>query len=117
MKDDQGLENRIQRKDRDPEVFFYEIKVKGLLDAQRSKWFQGMTLIYVEDVENGSTCTLITGPVIDQPALHGLLTMVRDLNLTLISVRRFTPITGRVEEVSSNPGPSDIGRISPGGSC
>ncbi len=49
------------------------------------------------------TCTLIAGPVIDQPALHGLLTIVRDLNLTLISVRRVIPGPCKVEEVTGIP--------------
>ena len=71
-----------------PTPVFYEITVQGRLDPQRSQWFEGMTLTCVENSEGGETCTLIAGPVMDQPALHGLLTKIRDLNLTLISVRR-----------------------------
>ena len=77
---------------------FYEIKIQGQLDAQRSSWFEGMTLTCIDDDESGVACTLIAGPVMDQPALHGLLTKIRDLNLTLISVRRFIPETGTLEE-------------------
>ena len=77
---------------------FYEIKVQGQLDPQRSKWFEGMTLQTIENGDNGMACTLILGPVIDQPALYGLLNKIRDLNLTLISVRRYTLGTSSMEE-------------------
>jgi hypothetical protein len=83
----------------------YEIMVQGQLDPQRSKWFEGMTLTYIENGESGLAYTLIAGPVIDQPALHGLLTKIRDLNLVLISVRQLIPGTGTVEQVSVIPGP------------
>lgn len=61
----------------------YEIKVEGHLSHQWTDWFGGLT-ITCED--NGDT--LITGPVIDQAALYGLLKKVRDLGMTLISVNR-----------------------------
>jgi hypothetical protein len=64
-----------------------------------------MTLSHAENGESGMSCTLITGPVIDQPALHGLLIKIRDLNLTLISIRRFIPGTNTVEEVPIKPEP------------
>jgi hypothetical protein len=66
----------------------YEIKIKGVLDAHWSQWFEGMNLRQVENGESGQLCTLIAGPIADQPALHGLLAKIRDLNLTLISVSR-----------------------------
>lgn len=66
----------------------YEIKIKGLLDAHWGQWFEGMTLKPRENAETGQDCTLIIGPIADQPALHGLLAKIRDLNLTLISVRK-----------------------------
>jgi hypothetical protein len=77
---------------------YYEILVQGQLDSCRSSWFEGMTLKHIENVESGSACTLISGPVIDQPALHGLLTKIRDLNLTLISIRRVFPGAHTVED-------------------
>ncbi|MGH7450528.1 MAG: hypothetical protein ACRENG_04235 [bacterium] len=64
---------------------FYQIRVKGRLDQSWSSWFDNMTLTF----EKGETA--ITGPVPDQAALHGLLTKVRDLGLTLIDVRRIEP--------------------------
>ncbi len=66
-----------------PEPLVYQIRIKGHLDAQWTSWFEGMT-ITLED--NGDT--LLTGQVIDQAALHGLLKKVRDLGLPLISVNR-----------------------------
>lgn len=60
---------------------YYQIRIRGHLDAQWSEWFEGLT-VTMED--NGDT--LITGLVIDQAALHGLLKKVRDLGMPLISV-------------------------------
>jgi len=67
---------------------FYEIIVQGQLDSLWEGWFDGMTLSPVENGENSIACTLISGFVVDQAALHGLLFKIRDLNLPLISVRR-----------------------------
>jgi hypothetical protein len=66
----------------------YEVKIKGLLDAHWQRWFEGMTLKHQENVEGEQDYTLIMGAIADQPALHGLLAKIRDLNLTLISVRK-----------------------------
>jgi hypothetical protein len=59
----------------------YEIRVKGHLDPSWSDWFDGMTIIHEPSGE-----TLLTGTLVDQAALHGLLTRVRDLGILLISV-------------------------------
>ena len=64
----------------------YEIRIKGHLDDQWADWFEGLT-ITLED--NGNT--LLTGPVIDQAALHGLLKKVRDLGMPLVSVSPVEP--------------------------
>jgi hypothetical protein len=64
----------------------YEIRVKGHLDGKWAAWFEGLT-ITLED--NGDT--LLTGPVVDQAALHGLLKKVRDLGLPLVSVSPVEP--------------------------
>ena len=61
----------------------YQIRIKGHLGPRWTDWFGGMT-ITLED--NGDT--LLTGPVVDQAALHGMLRRVRDLGLPLISVTR-----------------------------
>jgi len=64
----------------------YEIRVKGHLGAQWSAWFGGLTITLEDDGE-----TLLTGPVVDQAALHGLLRKVRDLGMPLISAIRVKP--------------------------
>jgi hypothetical protein len=91
MKDDQTKNDYFRRSNSETGPVFYEIMVQGKLDSQRSKWFEGMTLAYIENSESGFGYTMIVGPVIDQPALHGLLTKIRDLNLILISVQRCIP--------------------------
>lgn len=64
----------------------YEIRLQGHLGLQWSDWFGGLTLT-LED--NGTT--VLTGPVVDQAALHGLLRKVRDLGLPLLAIRRIEP--------------------------
>ena len=66
---------------------YYEIKIKGHLEPHWSDWFGGLK---VTNLEGGET--LLSGPLPDQPALHGLLERIRDLNLTLISVTSGGPI-------------------------
>lgn len=61
----------------------YQITVKGLLDQKWSDWFDGFTITLQRGDE-----TLLTGPVADQAALHGLLAKIRDLGLPLLSVQR-----------------------------
>ena len=64
----------------------YEIRLKGHLNDRWAAWFKSLT-ITLED--NGDT--LLTGPVIDQAALHGLLKKVRDLGMPLVSVSPVEP--------------------------
>jgi len=61
----------------------YEIRLKGHLNARWADWFDGLTLTQESD-----GTTVLSGSVIDQAALHGLLAKVRDLGLPLIAVRR-----------------------------
>jgi hypothetical protein len=65
----------------------YQIKVQGRLDARWAHWFDGMS-IALEQAEDGSTLTVLTGSVIDQAALYGLIGHLRDLGLPLISIER-----------------------------
>jgi len=64
----------------------YSIRVKGHLDDHWSAWFDGLTITNTAGGE-----TLIHGPIADQAALHGVLSKVRDLGLTLIAVARGAP--------------------------
>jgi hypothetical protein len=64
----------------------YEIRIKGHLADRWTGYFGGL-VITLED----SGDTLLTGPVVDQAALHGLLKKVRDLGMPLISVNRIEP--------------------------
>ena len=59
----------------------YEIRVAGHLPPEWGEWFEGLTITLEEDGD-----TLLTGPVLDQAALHGLLKKVRDLGLSLVAV-------------------------------
>jgi hypothetical protein len=72
----------------------YQIRVEGHLGRQWTDWFGGVT-IALED--NGDT--LLTGPVIDQAALYGLLKKVRDLAMPLVSVIRDKPVEADVSDV------------------
>jgi hypothetical protein len=69
-----------------PEPELYEIRVRGHLDARWANQFEGLTITLEEDGN-----TLLTGPVIDQAALHGMLKKVRDLGLPLVSVNPVKP--------------------------
>jgi hypothetical protein len=62
----------------------YRIVVKGHLDPEWSDWFEGLTMTLADNGE-----TILTGPIVDQAALHGLLIKIRDLGLPLLSL---TPI-------------------------
>ena len=64
-----------------PEDGQYEIRLRGHLETRWAAWFDGMTLSHERD---GST--VLSGRVVDQAALHGLLQKVRDTGLPLVSV-------------------------------
>lgn len=64
----------------------YEIRISGHLPRQWADWFEGLTITLEEDGD-----TLLTGQVIDQAALHGVLKKVRDVGLPLVSVRPLAP--------------------------
>ena len=76
--------------DRSPgpnEAATYQIKIQGRLSERWSSWFDGLS-ISTETAEDGSVLTTITGPVADQSALHGLISRIRDLGLSLVLVER-----------------------------
>ena len=65
----------------------YQVQVQGWIGERWANWFDGMAMTY-QGTEDDSPITVLTGPVVDQPALRSLLTKIWDLNLTLISVTR-----------------------------
>jgi hypothetical protein len=75
----------------------YQIVVKGRLDPGWTEWFDGLTVAVTRD-ETGTVLTTLTGSVLDQGALHGLLARVRDLGLLLLEVHRL--------ETGAGPGPA-----------
>jgi hypothetical protein len=64
----------------------YRIRVQGRLSQTGAAWFEGFTLSVDETTSPLQTC--LEGPVMDQAALHGLISRIRDLGLTLITVQR-----------------------------
>src|SRR5512141_1222904 len=80
------MSNQHGRKTDPSQPMIYQIRLKGHLGSQWTDWFGGLTITLEE---NGDT--LLTGPVIDQAALFGLLKKVRDLGLPLVSVNRSEP--------------------------
>jgi hypothetical protein len=82
------------------EAIIYQIRIEGQLGQQWTDWFDGLSITPGED-----GTTLLTGPVIDQSALHGLLKKVRDLGAPLVSVNRMET------DGSSNPNQITKGEI------
>lgn len=71
------------KQDGDPGAGRYEIRLTGRLHERWAAWFDGLTVSHADD-----GTTVISGPIADQAALHGLLQRVRDLGLPLVSVER-----------------------------
>ena len=80
------MKNKCNSKTNTNQPLIYQIRIEGHLDQQWEDWFEGLTITLEEDGD-----TLLTGPVIDQAALHGLLKKVRDLGLPLLSVNPVEP--------------------------
>ncbi len=64
----------------------YQIVVNGHLDSAWSEWFDGLTITLMDSGE-----TILTGPIVDQTALHGVLIKIRDLGLPLLRLSRIEP--------------------------
>ncbi|MFP4564225.1 MAG: hypothetical protein ACLFRY_13055 [Spirochaetia bacterium] len=68
---------------RDGKSAIYEIRIQGCLDAGWEDWFGGLTISRYEEGD-----TVLTGSIVDQAALFGILKKIRDLGMPLISVNR-----------------------------
>jgi hypothetical protein len=75
------ITNELDPKNKPSQAVAYQIRIKGHLGSQWTGWFEGFAITLEED-----GTTLLSGPVADQAALHGLLKKVRDLGLPLVSV-------------------------------
>ncbi len=75
------MSNKVNQKIDPGQPTTYQIRIRGHLGRQWTDWFEGLTIMLEEDGD-----MLLTGPVVDQAALHGLLKKVRDLGMPLISV-------------------------------
>jgi len=80
------MANKRSSKTDSSQPLVYQIRIEGHLGQQWMDWFDGLTITLEEDGD-----TLLTGPVIDQAALHGLLKRVRDLGMPLLSVNPGEP--------------------------
>ena len=80
------MSNELNPKTDPSQPVVYQIRVKGHLGHEWTDWFEGLTITLEEDGD-----TLLTGPVVDQAALHGLLKKVRDLGMPLVSVSPVEP--------------------------
>jgi hypothetical protein len=80
------MSNEINSQSEKAQPMFYQIRIKGHLGREWTNWFEGLTITALNNGE-----TLLTGPVIDQAALHGVLRKVRDLGTPLLSVSPVEP--------------------------
>lgn len=99
------MDETDRTKGEDGRLSHYEIRIQGHLDARWASWFEGLTLTSEED-----GATRLSGPVVDQAALHGLLRKVRDLGLPLLSVLRVTsnPAHGPDDNTDTSPNTDTI---------
>jgi hypothetical protein len=80
------MSNQLDSQTVPSQATVYQIRIKGHLGCEWTDWFEGLTITPEDSGE-----TLLTGPVIDQAALHGLLKKVRDLGMPLLSVTCIEP--------------------------
>ncbi len=88
------MSNELGREHDPARPMVYQIRLRGHLSQQWTDWFEGLT---ITREENGDT--LLTGSVIDQAALHGILKKVRDLGMPLLSVNSVGAVSQNTSEV------------------
>jgi len=101
------MSNEINSESDPGQPVVYQIRIKGHLGSQWTDWFGGLS-ITLED--NGET--LLTGPVVDQAALYGLLRKVRDIAMPLLSVVCVKPGQAEASDVKQaheQPNQSKLG--------
>src|SRR5437763_6600218 len=86
------MSNDINSESDPGQPLVYQIRIKGQLGRDWTDWFEDLTLTALDNGE-----TLLTGPVVDQAALHGLLKKVRDVGMPLVSVMRVKPDLGEAK--------------------
>jgi hypothetical protein len=80
----------------------YQFVLEGHLDREWSEWFDGLTITRGDSGE-----TILTGPVVDQAALHGVLIKIRDLGLPLLALTRIDPTTVGKSTAAASTKPDD----------
>ena len=83
---DRIMSNDINSESEKAQPMIYQIRIKSHLGRHWTDWFEGLTITALDNGE-----TLLTGPVVDQAALYGLLRKVRDVGMPLVSVMRVKP--------------------------
>ena len=79
------LESNVNKETTSSQPSYYAIRIRGLLDPHW-EWLEDLIVTHIDPGD-----TLLTGFIIDQAALHGLIARIRDLNLTLLSVNQIDP--------------------------
>ena len=92
---DRVMSNEINSESDPGQLMVYQIRIKGHLGREWTDWFEGLAITALDNGE-----TLLTGPVVDQAALHSLLRKVRDLGVPLLSVNRVKPGEAEVPDVN-----------------
>jgi hypothetical protein len=91
---DEAMASELTSQTDPDQPVIYRIRIKGHLGQHWADWFEGLAITLEDSGE-----TLLTGPVVDQAALHGLLRKVRDLGLSLVSVSPVKPGQTEASEV------------------
>jgi hypothetical protein len=89
------MANEINSESEKAQPLVYQIKIKGHLGREWTDWFEGLTIMALDNGE-----TLLTGPVLDQAALHGVLRKVRDVGMPLLSINCVQPGQAEASDVS-----------------